>query len=75
MGCLVNLICIEAAKEQWARDNKKTNGSSLASADVNGVLAYMKNRAMPVCPQGGVYTFGKIGEKPTCSRAMPGHSL
>ena len=25
------------------------------------------------CPQGGTYTIGSVGEKPTCS--IPGHAL
>jgi len=74
--CLGNLVQIDAAKEQWALDNKKTNGTPLTSADIADILGYMKGSAMPVCPAGGVYSFGKIGKDPTCSLAAAlGHTI
>ena len=35
------------------------------------LLPYL--RKWPVCPQGGTYIIGPVGEKPTCS--IPGHEL
>jgi anti-sigma-K factor RskA len=72
-SCIANLKQIDACKEQWALENRLTNGTRLTPADITGVLSYWKNSAMPVCPQGGVYTFRKIGENPRCT--VPGHTL
>jgi hypothetical protein len=37
------------------------------------VLEYIKGATLPVCPQGGRYTLGTIGQLPACS--FPGHQL
>jgi hypothetical protein len=34
---------------------------------------YFKDGIFPVCPSGGTYTIGAVGEQPTCS--IPGHAL
>jgi hypothetical protein len=71
--CIDNLRIIDAAKQEWALDNKKTTN------DVptwNDILPMM--RTMPICPDGGTYTIGRVGEPPTCSigtNAIPAHVL
>jgi hypothetical protein len=72
-ACIPNLKQIDAAKEQWALENKKSLGTRLTREDIAGALSFLKNSAMPVCPNGGVYTFRGIGEAPTCT--FPGHTL
>lgn len=67
-GCINNLRQIEAGKEQWALENKQATGTP---ADVPAVNAYLK--AVPVCPAGGSYTYGNIGENAQCS--IDGHTL
>jgi hypothetical protein len=67
--CINNLRQIEVAKKQWALDNNKQNTDTPAKQDL---LKYLGDK-MPVCPAGGDYTIGSVGEKPTCSH--PGHDL
>ncbi|MEI8351227.1 MAG: hypothetical protein WCG36_02835 [bacterium] len=69
-ACINNLRMLEAAKEQWALENKKKEGDSVVEA---GILKYMKGGQMRRCPQGGDYTLGVIGENARCS--CPGHQL
>src|SRR5438094_5946894 len=50
-SCVANLKQIDSGKEQWAMDNNKTNGASVALTDlVNGAAGYIKNT--PTCPSG-----------------------
>ena len=65
--CIANLKQIDAAKEQWAMENKAKDGDACG----NLVPDYLK--AMPSCPAGGTYTIGNVGTNPTCSIA--GHAL
>ncbi|HEX5399756.1 MAG TPA: hypothetical protein VFY06_11995, partial [Verrucomicrobiae bacterium] len=67
-ACINNLRQIDAAKNEWALEKHKT------ATDVptkENLLPYL--RSWPVCPDGGTYTIGAVGEKPTCS--IPGHKL
>jgi chromosome segregation ATPase len=68
--CINNLRQIDAAKNQWALENNKTDGYVPAAQDL---LPYFKDNVFPVCPSGGTYTIGAIGVPPTCS--VPGHVL
>ena len=63
--CVANLRQIEAAKEQWAMEMKKTSADTPAWADLVGAAAYMK--AQPSCPSGGNYTIGDVATNPSCS--------
>ena len=60
-ACVNNLRQIEAAKEQWALENKKSTGDDIVTTEVD---AYMK--AAPVCPAGGSYTYNKVGTDADC---------
>ncbi|MBL1149879.1 MAG: prepilin-type N-terminal cleavage/methylation domain-containing protein [Armatimonadetes bacterium] len=68
-SCISNLRQIDAAKEQWAMDNKAADGDAVAWADI--VPDYIKSQ--PECPSGGTYTVGNVGTNPTCTIA--GHQL
>jgi chromosome segregation ATPase len=68
--CINNLRQIDAAKQQWALEKDK---SADAIPTVQDLLPYFKGRIFPVCPSGGVYMIGAVGEVPTCS--VPGHAL
>jgi len=65
-ACSFNLKQIQRAKLAWA---SMTNppGDSPREEDLFGPAHELKNR--PVCPSGGLYTIGKVSEKPTCSIA------
>lgn len=67
--CQASLKQIDSAKEQWAMDNKKDSGATVAWADLTPT--YLK--AQPACPSGGTLTIGNIGTNPSCSTA--GHAL
>ena len=71
-ACIQNLKQIDSAKEQWAMENKKTEGASVAGSE-SAIDAFMKSA--PVCPGGGSYTYNAIGTSPSCSLgASNGHT-
>jgi hypothetical protein len=67
-ACINNLRQLDAAKNQWALEKGKKSGDVPTKEDLMPFL-----RSWPVCPQGGIYTIGSVGESPTCS--IPGHKL
>jgi prepilin-type N-terminal cleavage/methylation domain-containing protein len=69
-SCINNLRQIDAAKQQWALENKMNDTSSPATTDVQN---YLKNNLFPHCPSGGTYTINEVNTDPTCS--IPGHVL
>ncbi len=69
-ACLNNLRMLDAAKQQWALEKGK-DSSSVPTA--NDLKEYLGHDQMVVCPQGGTYTIGPVGESPKCS--IPGHRL
>jgi hypothetical protein len=72
-ACINNLRLSDAAKQQWALENNKKNGDTPTTQDLEHFIGRGSNGEMPVCPSGGTYTIGSVGEKPTCSH--PGHVL
>ena len=60
---------IDAAKEQYALDDKLGQGAAVAMADLVGPTLYLKFE--PICSAGGDYTVGNIGTDPTCSYTPP----
>jgi hypothetical protein len=68
--CINHLRQIDAAKQTWAlEDNKAADAVPTAEQ----LLPFFKDETFPVCPSGGTYTIGAVGELPTCS--IPGHVL
>jgi competence protein ComGC len=63
-ACINNLRQIDAAKTQWALEHSKTSDDT---PTVNDLTPYFKDHQMPVCPEGGIYTIGKVGNEPTCT--------
>ena len=70
-SCIANLRQIEAAKEQWAMEKKKSGKDVPTAKDL--APDYIKQ--IPVCPLRGVYKIGSIDETPTCSKKVEGHVL
>jgi hypothetical protein len=68
--CINNLRQIDAAVNQFALEHGKTSGSDVT---VDDLTPYLPKNVLPVCPSGGSYTIGKVGEIPKCSIA--GHEL
>ncbi|MCC5850767.1 MAG: hypothetical protein JJU29_21980 [Verrucomicrobia bacterium] len=73
-ACINNLRQIDAAKDQWAIENNKRDGDVVIAVDI---LEYFRDNALPVCPAGGAYELGTIGEAPSCSlgETLEGHAL
>jgi hypothetical protein len=68
--CINNLRQIDGAIEQWALENKHDEGEPVIETEA---VAYIKGGLLPVCPEGGKYLFGKVGETPRCT--IPDHVL
>jgi len=71
-GCINNLRQIDAAKQQWALANQKSDTAVPTAAELDTVLTEMKMADMK-CLKQGTYTINAVNESPTCSVA--GHSL
>jgi hypothetical protein len=71
--CINNLRQIDGAKQQWAQENPNLTNHTLLWSDIQPYLGRGIKGTLPVCPQGGTYTLGKLGESPTCS--YPKHVL
>ena len=71
-ACLNNLNAIDGAKEQWALETKRKTGDPVTEPEL---AAFLGGGSLPTCPEGGIYSIGKIGAFPTCSIGGPRHSL
>jgi hypothetical protein len=67
--CVNNLRQIETAKEQWAL---QTAADPKSPVDVETINALIPNALRP-CRKGGTYTYGNLGQPPTCS--IKNHTL
>lgn len=61
-ACVNHLRNIDAAKEQWATENRKI-ANDVPTWDV--IQPYLGRSN--ACPKGGSYTLGRVGEPATCS--------
>jgi hypothetical protein len=61
-ACVNNLRQLDGAKDQWRLENHKTKKDVPAWQDL---LPYLREK--PICPQGGTYLLGPVGEPPRCS--------
>lgn len=68
--CINNLRQIDAAKNEWALENRKKTGAVPTAQDLK---PHLKNGVFPICPADGTYTIGAVGDDPTCS--IPQHKL
>jgi hypothetical protein len=78
--CIYNLMLIDLCKHNWANVNNKTAADVPTWNDLKSELSgyaiqYKWTNDIPVCPDGGIYTIGRVGEPPTCSIGGPKHSL
>ena len=76
-SCVANLKQIDAAVEQWAMDNKQSQGASVSLSALIGAgstTTYIKNT--PSCPSGGTYSDPEtVGTAPTCSTTATGNDV
>jgi len=75
--CYNYLREIDVAKNEWALKTGKTNGTVATEDDIRTYARLDSKGNFPRCPDGGVYTIGKVGENPTCSlgKTNPLHVL
>ena len=77
-ACVNNLRQLDGIKQQWAMDNSKTTNDVPTWEAIRPYLPRFEQEAKPigpVCPQGGTYSLGRVGDRPTCSTGGPGHTL
>jgi hypothetical protein len=74
--CEMNLRTIELAKIEWA-DNQINVDTNHAPTwdDLRPYFHASWSNKIPVCPDGGTYTIGRLDKPPTCSIGGLGHSL
>ncbi len=72
-ACINNLRLIDSSKQQWALEFRKGPNDTPTADDLRPYLGRGAKGYLPVCPDGGIYTFKTVGEAPTCS--VPGHAL
>ena len=65
--CINNLRLIDAAKQQWALEEKKTATDTPTWDDLKPYFGREYRPGQLKCPLGGVYTIGAVGDVPTCS--------
>jgi RNA polymerase sigma factor (sigma-70 family) len=71
--CVEGLGHIEGGKRGWALETGQTNGTPVDPVQferwtrTKGGLS--PKYPMPHCPSGGIYTYGNVGQLPTCSLA------
>lgn len=68
--CINNLRMLDSAKEQWALEFNRSEGTE---PDPAGIAQYLKGGRIPTCPAGGTYKLNAIGVNPQCN--VPGHQL
>jgi hypothetical protein len=75
-NCRVHLMQIDAAEQNWALAHNKTTNDVPTWEDIRPYLPRGRvEHEIPVCPQGGKYTIGRLDEAARCSIGGPGHSL
>jgi hypothetical protein len=74
-ACVNNLRNIVAAKQQWGLEHNQSSNAVPTWADILPYLGSGPAGQMPHCPDGGVYSIGRLNENPTCSIGGRNHSL
>ena len=70
LACIYNPRVIDAAKQQWALENKKTATDVPTAEDLT---PYLPKDTTIACPSGGTYSINAMNQPPTCTVA--GHEL
>ena len=61
-ACVNNLRQLDGAKQQWMLENRRAKGDAVTWDDIK---PYIKTPM--ICPRGGTYILGRVGELPRCS--------
>ena len=70
-SCRENLIMLETVKYEWARERGGSEGNEVTWDELR---AYLNRGRPPICPRGGHYVLGLIGEEPDCIGACALHA-
>lgn len=73
--CCYNLLVTEAAKQKWEMLHNKSRNDVPSWVDLRADFPQDWRDGMPVCPAGGTYTIGRLGEDTKCSVSGEGHTL
>jgi len=81
--CINNLRQIDATKQQWALENRRTGDAVPEETDLQPYLIRGNAGRMPVCPAGGAtatnftdsYSINAVTNPPTCKVASSVHVL
>ena len=74
--CHANLVMIDLSKRMWASEGNKGTNDTPTWEDLrpyfpdwmtNNLNSRHWSNGRPVCPAGGTYTIGRVGETPRCS--------
>jgi hypothetical protein len=75
-GCVNYLRQVDAVKQQWAMDYKKTTNDVPTWEDLSPYLPRWEQRSLnKLCPKGGIYVIGPVGKRPACSIGGRDHTL
>lgn len=74
-ACINNLRLIDAAKQQWALEQRKQTTDTPAATDLQPYLGHGAGGELPYCPADSSLSFtnsylsllGNVGTKPACS--------
>jgi hypothetical protein len=70
---------IEAAKNEWALENSKTNNDTPTWSELSPYLGdgeftnFYSTNGVVIRPKGGIYTIGRVDEQPSCF--IDGHTV
>jgi hypothetical protein len=62
-SCINNLRQMDSATQSWALEQSVTSNAVVTLSDLG---SYLKG-GVPKCPEGGVYTVGRVIDRPRCS--------
>jgi prepilin-type N-terminal cleavage/methylation domain-containing protein len=71
-ACISNLRYIDAAKQEWAFEQRKQDTDTPAGSDIQPYLGHTASGTLPSCPVDSAQTFAtsyapqSIGAKPVC---------
>jgi hypothetical protein len=74
-SCINQLRQIDAAKQQWAIENKKTTNDVPTWNDIRPYIGHGVDGEILRCPAGGQYVLGHVGDPPKCSIGGEDHTL
>ncbi len=75
LPCVDNLRNLDLLKRNWANDDNKTTNDVPSWDDLRPYFPSRWSNNIPICPGGGTYRLGRVGEPPTCSIGGPEHSI